>query len=176
MSKDMHEQGETHFANLVTNIEKTKLPEAVFKSVFLPVFAGKHKSTDTGDILRNWVGIAGAPGKEVEIIDPKGNTVFTVPPVFNSDFIDASNRQNSRQMSVIMSTYDLHRNALPILGQNFLHNTLPNKIDSITQASPSNETNGKRWQEIFDRYFPSSAPTKEQVQPSSNVTDDDFTF
>lgn len=176
---DLAQRGEEHFKNLVLelNNDVSKLPEVVFKSVFLPIFNGTRVLTDTDEILKSWVGIAGAPGKEVEIIDNSGNALFRVPPIFDSSFIDSGNANGGKQLSQIMSAYDLHRSVLPVVGENFLTKEIPQRVESLANDITPNKINEQRWQEIFDRYDETvkDKNTSTAAKPG-DVGDDDMVF
>lgn len=177
---DLIKQGEEHYKNLVEELNEdlVKLPETVFKNVFLPVFNGTRVLTDTDDVLKSWVGIAGAPGKEVQITDNVGNELFKVPPLFDSSFIDSGNVNKGEQLSRLMSSYDLHKNVLPLIGDNFLYKEMPGRISSLVNPSVPNKEHEQRWQAIFDRYVsPAQLQLKQNngVKPGA-VTDDDMSF
>lgn len=177
---DLVKQGENHYNNLVVELNEdlAKLPETIFKSVFLPVFNGTRALTETDDVLKSWVGIAGAPGKEVQITDNTGKGLFKVPPLFDSSFIDSGNNNKGEQLSRLMSGYDLHRNVLPLLGDNFLNKELPGRVANLVNPSTPNKEHEQRWQAIFDRYVsPEQLKLKQSNLPKPGaMTDDDMSF
>lgn len=65
------------------DVPNARIPEDIFRRAYLPMFAGipEEKWPVAGITLNNWYGVSGGPHFEVDVIDTKGNVLFTVPPI-----------------------------------------------------------------------------------------------
>ena len=166
-----------HFNELVQKPSKelAKLPEDVFIYYFLPYFCGEKLIDKDNDIIAKWISIAGNPNKEVDIIDNAGNTVTTIPAIVDSSFIDFKNLNKGQPIKNIIANYELHRNQLPIVGENYLRNTMDSRIDSLTKDSAVQVENELRWIGVFTRYNKIKSD-KEVVDTQDRLSDDEFSY
>lgn len=132
--------------------ELNQLPENIFESVFLPFFCGERKVSEQPDILVTWIGIAGTPGKEVEIIDARGKVLFNVPAMADTGVVDSMNKNGGQRMFDLIGTYMLHTSALPALGARYLNSVLGERMNKLMTESPTFKDSEAKWIEIFTRY------------------------
>lgn len=167
-----------HFDALVVkpNREINKLPESIFIQVFLPFFCGEKLITDEKDILVKWVSIAGAPTKEVQIIDDNGNDLFIVPPLMDSTIIDIKNEGQGQPFLSIISNYELHKNQLPVVGENYLKNSIDERMKTLTKDSTAHELNEKQWNNIFIRYNKIDGPNADESSDTNKLSDDEISY
>ena len=131
------------YNSLVVDHENSKLPETVFKSNFLPYFAGVEEPPKDKNPIVDWIAIAGSPMSKVDIIDNKGEVLYTTPPVV-SDGISDSILNSGLPVSDIMTEAELERNNIPLKGEKVLNEKLFSKTKTI-----SNHT---EWEDIYKRY------------------------
>lgn len=129
-----------------------KIPEDIFKQHFLPFFSGKEARDENKNVLGEWIGIAGSPVAEVNVIDNEGKVLFTVPPIFDSTVIKAVQDNLGKSFSDIYALYRLHSNNLPAQGENFLTKELSKKYADTITKSELLEENSKKWEKILNRY------------------------
>lgn len=133
-----------------------KCPEYIFKEEFLPFFKKfaaneiEKKDNDSHTLMHKWLCISGGHYKSVDVVDNKGETLFTVPPVFNPD---AVNMESLKQVGF----YDMVEEAkkkggrFPEEGNSYLYNRLDNLPTFLNNPETVNDDLDK-WREIFDRY------------------------
>jgi hypothetical protein len=157
-----------------------QLPETIFVRDFLPIFAGKVPLEKVKDFVQVWISISGSPTAAVDIIDRKGNTLFTVPGLFDTNFIDPSKKDGSMNFAEIVSFAKLHNAISPELEKRVFVENVQKKLDVIQKKSPSFIKNVQIWQDIFQRYGitdekeEKTTVSNSTVKQTSNVTDDDF--
>lgn len=167
-------QIDSSYSALVVNATKTRLPEHVFVSFFLPFFSGEleHPALVGRNPLTDWISIAGTPMAEVDITDVSNNTVFTIPSLFDTNIIDIINRKPGNALSDLYSQYDMRSN-VPSAANNYLANALYNKSMDITQNVNSLLSSKNRWEAILVRYGKiadgMSTNKLSQVDPSDDV-------
>ena len=166
-----------HFNELVEKPSKklTKLPENIFVYYFLPYFCGEKIIDKNSDIISKWIAIAGNPNKEVDIIDDEGNVVITIPALVDSSFIDFKNLNKGQPIKNIIANYELHKNQLPVVGENYLRNTMDSRIESLTRNSNIQIENELRWINIFTRYKKIGV-NKEEVKNIDRLLDDEISY
>lgn len=175
------------YSALVENSPRAKLPEELFVTNFLPFFTGKISIEKNTDFLPTWISIAGTPAADVDIIDKRGVTLFTVPAFIDSGFINPLKNTSGLSYSDIVNLAILYGNNIPKQGANLLTNELEAKIKRLKDKSPNYSKKIDMWTNIFTRYKDkidnsqagTSLPISNQVvkEPSklaSNISDDDF--
>lgn len=157
-----------------------QLPEHIFVRDFLPIFAGKVPLNKVKDFIQVWVSISGAPTSPVDIIDRKGEVLFTVPGLFDTNFIDPSKKDGSMNFAEIVHFAKLHNSISPSLEKKVFIDNVQKKIDNMQKKSPAFARNIKAWQDIFDRYGITEQKEEKTVsinglvKQTSNTSDDDF--
>lgn len=142
------------FDALVVNAHNdvAKLPEEIFKGHFLPFFSGEKDIKERKEFFSEWIGIAGSPMAEVNIIDNNGQTLFTVPPMLDSSVIETAKRNLGESFSDIYSQYKMHSNNLPVVGERVLADAFEKKIGTTIKKSDVVQANQDRWNSILNRY------------------------
>lgn len=156
---------------------RARLPERHFREIYLPMFAGDEKLLY--DInLGHWVNFAGNPYRGVDIIDEKGNVLFTVPPVFDRDTINPTTA-NRRTLFEVMETAQQYANIHPHQGLKYLDSELTGR--ALIMKVPANVAKDlDTWNMIFQRYGrpPLAKVSKKDSdkKESTAAPDDDFDF
>lgn len=161
------------YGDIVGEKVNGKLPENLFVQHFLPFFTGQVPSKDVHQYYQYWIGVAGTPMNEVDIIDGKGETIFTVPPIMNSDFVNPAKR--SKGMGDVFAEHSLHASHSPASGERFLANELSQRINEFEDNTEKLVTAEQKWNHIFKRYGVESPYKNEATQEvrSNNDNDDD---
>jgi hypothetical protein len=155
------------FSALVTEVPRAKLPEHIFKNLFLPVLSGAVNVEEADRIYVYWISVAGSPTAEIDVIDTKNNVLFTLPPVINSEMINSVDRRTALQD--IYTEGKLRENNLPILGQQYLIPRLGNKVQEF--LSSTTDDRAIKITEILARY--DIKPKNTEVKQVTAVIDDD---
>lgn len=146
--------------------DNARLDEVRFRDVFLPFFAGdtdpQYKVTMAhwynvarGDFDRqeysDSMNLAGASYREVDIVDEKGNVLFTVPPIMDRLAVRTLKRERGvPSVSDVIFQAQAYSNLSPMAGQHHLDVELNERGDRM--FSPNHHAYAVRWAEIFARY------------------------
>lgn len=169
---------ELFFKELVqgSRAEHNKLPEEVFVKNFLPYFSGQQTIKENPDVIPAWIGVAGSPTAEVDIVDAAGQTVFTVPAHMDTTIINATARfQQGGTLTQAMNQFELEKNNLPTLAQTRAAQEMHSRTTTMIQGSSAAEENRKAWDLIFTRYNlpnPYTAKTNHVAKASPPAVDD----
>lgn len=168
---------ETYNALVVNPMSNlAKLPEEIFVNSFLPYFSGKKSIAEDPSIFSYWIGIAGSPTSEVQIIDAAGNKLYTVPPMSDSNTVDISKGAEGTTMQEIIVNYTLYKNVTPMKGKNYLDSALDVKADELVGKSDYFKRNEQRWAEIFKRYGISPVPGKQESDAVAQSDSDELEY
>lgn len=173
--------GESAFEALVAEParRKTRLPEHVFVSTFLPYFCGELDIKKDPNILINWIAIAGAPTKEVVIVTDGDEELFHVPPMSDTSTIDVTALMaGGDNFKDIMSHFMLYQQQLPIKGEQYLSRVMPAQMERLRTESTQFTANEQRWKEIFVRYgkMPPEAIAPGVDPAKGNIGEDEMDF
>jgi hypothetical protein len=173
--KDADEGMENVFNGLIDNKPKGKLPEPLFREHYLKYFTGEIPMEEDTSIIAEWVGIAGSPGSEVDIVGPDGKTILTVPPLFNTDVIDPVRDNSENSFSNIISNYMLKSNNIPAAADRYLENELDKKKESVAKTKSNNIA---KWEKILDHYGVKANNNVEINNPNNeaDISDNDLDF
>ena len=159
------------YQTTIVNFKKSTIPEVVFKEYFLDFFKSGMNTPDKDLKYAKWIELSKSPYNEVDVIDNKGNIIFTTPPLFAKPVIDPSIIDIN--FSNIGSTYMMKSNRLQADADNYLAAKLApleNKVSADTENIIS------RWQNIFVMYSNAETMTKPNVDlpylPESDLDDD----
>ncbi len=128
---------------------RKKLPEQIFKSTFLPMFAGQETHPDI--TVGVWISIAGTPFAEVDIIDEQGQTLFSVPPIFERSIVD-STKGFDVPLSVVSDTVEKMMNQSPARATAFLYHHLDQVITDDATLIKWRDAHADAMDKIFARY------------------------
>lgn len=167
------------FDSLVVQVNKAHLPETVFQQHFLPFFAGEldAPSLKGRDVITDWISIAGTPMSEVDIVGENGETIFTVPPIFDTNIIQHVNRKAGNSLRDIMIEYEMRKGGVPAQASNFLNEALAAKSSDLVPDTAHAAVTTGRWNEIMKRYNKSSIDNSDAPkQTISNDPGDDVVY
>lgn len=164
--------------DLITTIESepnVRVPEPVFREIFLPYITGEKEikqGDDTVEPIKHWMGLAGGATSKVDVVDVKGNVLFTVPPVLDPACINLSaDRASASAFSTIFSSYEDTSRVHWALGRKQLVEDLSEKT-----AGLFNKPSDDAWKPVLDYYRPKTAG-KQQAAPTAQLHgDDDLTL
>lgn len=159
----------------------TKLPEATFIKVFLPVLAHRFiNQHDESFDIHKWISVAGGPFRPVDVIDSNGEVLYTVPPVYESSGVHSMASRHS--VFEIVSTLMLEIEQNPINANRKVRDRLFNSL----AVQGSNQTRFLvMWAFILKRYgYPvpwadgieefSEAIKEPDVKPDTSFDADSF--
>jgi len=169
-------------SEIAANVEKAahevraRLPERHFREIYLPMFAGDAKLNYPVD-LNHWVNFAGNPYREVDIINERGEVLYTVPPVLDRHSVNPMDGSETRtSIAHAISTAQQYGRIHPSQGVNYLNAELTER--ALIMKVPANVLKDlETWNAIFQRYNrpPIIQAQAEQVKPVVRP-DDDFDF
>jgi hypothetical protein len=130
-----------------------RLPEAIFRDWFLPVFAGQV--TDTADVrtrLREWLSVAGNPFHEVLIIDTNNHAIrlFRVPPLFDRSVV-RSIVEGRNTLGHIMRSAEQYARISPQAGRQYMVEQFK-RYELFEDINEHRMQFAGRWNEILKRY------------------------
>lgn len=149
---------------------RAKLPESIFKNMFVEDLI---KNKGQGVIGAKFIEYAGGPYNEVDIIDNKGDTIFTCPPIYDRSSTDKKTKQIP--FSEIAGTYELKKSRMPSEANKYM-----NDISSSIKNSVKVEENGNayRWSVILNKYNDDAESKEDTITESININtnkvDDDL--
>lgn len=156
------------FSLLVENIPKPKLPEYIFKQLFLPVIAGEVSLEESNKLFIYWVSVAGTASQEIDVIDTRGAVLFTLPAVMDTSVLNTTDRRLA--LSDIYDEAKRHGNQLPVLADRFLIPQLNKKVGEFL-SRPENQERTNRIKKILERYG-KVLPTVTEVKINTDEDDD----
>lgn len=150
-----------------------KLPEQIFINRFLPFFSGQRPLSEYPKLFTDWISIAGAPNREVAIVDNYDNELFRVPSIISTDVIDL---QKSGNFNEIFDQYELRSRQLPVIGNKFIAEVMAVKSKQILTNDPRANSREAAWMSIFARYNLIPAANKTSHKQTSLTVDDDLDY
>lgn len=156
------------YDSLVNHQIRGRLPESIFVNHFLGFFSGEKPATPENKIIEQWISIAGTPMSEVDIVNEKGEVLFNVPSLFETNMLDIAKTSTTNSLPQIYGTYDAKVNHIPAVGNKYLADALGDKIENMVKDSPVLNTNKQRWNDILTRYN-----KLEQSQSTNVIKEDD---
>jgi len=150
------------YRELVTDISISTIPEKIFVEIFLDYFRSGGQMNTVNPLTIKWLELAGGPYNPVNVLDDKGNIVFTTPGIYckpNTDTlkVDYGN---------LVSTFNLKANRIHEEGLNYLTVNLAGTVNKINVEYDSYLL---RWKAIFNRY--SKAPKQEGKVTVTKIQD-----
>lgn len=173
---DIREKTDFFHDSLVAKTPKARLPESIFRSHFLPYFAGQTGITKDSNVLVEWISVAGSPMSEVDVIDQNQNVLFTVPALFDTNIIEIAKREAGKSLADIYQNFELRNNNIPAVAQNYLSHALADKLQEIQKPSEYRHQNEQRWTSILEHYGVQSASGKAATSQQTNDDHDDVVY
>lgn len=153
--------------------DNPKIPEPVFRELFLPAFANPDKDTkiEKDNFLSHWIGLVGGPTTEVDLVNMKGDVILTVPPIFDSSVLNESTTTAARIKSVFLNL------AEDTFQQRALHEFQENSTKELNALLKSDrEVQVNRWAKVFEHYGLIKEGSVNKPQSNNNNAIDDFDF
>jgi len=174
------EESERAFINDLIDAVTTppkKIPEPVFREIFLPYFTGERKPDPNNSAIAHWIGLVGSASDPADIVDVKGDVLFQVPPMYDSSVIDTRrNSKDAKNFATIFSVYEEEARVHPALGKKFLVEELSKKAD-VTIPEDMAEKSKYSWDPVLKYYkLIPDTPEKGKVQENQTPGDDDLEF
>lgn len=136
----------------IANAERRRLEEHIFKNVFLPMFLGQPNPA-VGEPIRigNWTAFAGSPHAEVDVIDARGQVLFTVPPAYNAKAIAPAQFDGGTDgMKYVMNQTRLLYDVRPVEAEGFFYQEITQRA---TNMKSSDDATTKRYEEAWKKIF-----------------------
>lgn len=174
------EESERAFINDLIDAVTTppkKIPEPVFREIFLPYFTGERKPDPNNSAIAHWIGLVGSASDPADIVDVKGEVLFQVPPMYDSSVIDTRrNSKDAKNFATIFSVYEEEARVHPALGKKFLVEELSKKAD-VTIPEDMAEKSKYSWDPVLKYYkLIPDTPENNKAQVNQTPGDDDLEF
>ena len=134
------------------------LPEKIFVEYFLPFFVGDPRCQEANGgvgeakMLNDWVMVAGGPMHRVNITDPTGKVLFTVPAIAATSFIDPMRKDNDITFREIVTMAGQYTLLSPTMGENYSTEALMAKFQNLYRKDMTVGVREGEWLAIFHRY------------------------
>lgn len=152
-----------------------RIPENVFRELFLPVFAGTGDAElerKTGEFCAHWAGIVGSHSDSAEVVDVQGNKLFTVPPLIATNLLNPTEEGFKAGMygRTLTAMTDAAR-VNPRMAAAEYAAAMGEKLDKVIQKTDNNP-----WEQVFSFYglIPNAAVTP--TADKNTDLDEDFDF
>ena len=130
-----------------------RLPETLFVEFFLPLFRGDIKDPLLVEEYRSkWFTLARHPQGEVNIIDERGNVLFTTPSYSYTKMFDPTKSDVTGSFKDLITIANQMGSANPIRAKQYLENNLIKKFDAMRVKGHVLTKEEERWIAIFQRY------------------------
>jgi len=156
-----------------------QLQERIFVHVFLPIFAGDEKNLYKAKLYPHWINVAGNPYRSVDVINPRGEVLFRVPPLLDRTRLRTSTQAGERaprsSMSHVVASAMQYSAMSPAMGERYMSREFTQRALLMTvPASVLKDL--ETWNEIFKRYGrpplvavnESAAPSESGDKPADN--------
>jgi hypothetical protein len=145
----------------------SRLSEKEFRN-FVPFFTGQANIFEREDVLEDWITIAGSRYMPVEVYDPTGATIFTVPGLFTTSSVNLT-EQSSSTIKDIMHGYEQRSGLPPMVGTTYMLNELYNKSEDLDKNLTLDREASEMWDVIFKYYGVQVTPVD-----TVSIVEDDF--
>lgn len=152
--EELKQATETSSRGLIHGFEKNKLKESIFREYFLPFFTNEVAPSPENNAYAYWVGVAGSPTSEVDVIDDNGNFLFTVPALLNTNSLEVlQNRHRGPSVKDMYLEYAQMSQGLAPVATNAWNRGLYEKMkDIITSDNPAFQSDREKWKKIYEYY------------------------
>jgi hypothetical protein len=154
--------------------DRKRMPERIFVGLWLPFFYEGRNEFYPELSFAMWSNFAGNEYREVDVVNTKGEVLFTVPPRFDRAGINAligkdrTNLPGGNIMNVIKNA-ELKSRVSPNDGRMFLNHHLKQRALLMGNIPPSVKVNIDRWNAIFKRYGLKPITETEEVTHEPNA-------
>ena len=152
--------------------EKSRLPEHIFVSYFLPFFIGQRQVDEKNNYPAQWISIAGSPTSEVDVIDSSGTVLYTVPAFFNTKKNNPVGERGNLNFNALISAAELLKSRSPIESNNTVNQLYQAKMSKYINTNIDSE-DAKKWKFIFDKYKITSNIQEDKEEDKEEVSKGD---
>lgn len=152
--------------------ERAKIPEPVFRQVFLPYFTGEADADKNFRHLQQWAGLTGSATTWADVVNEKGEVIFEVPPPLNTD--DLNVEKTGRGTAGILTEFASQMRLHPALGAQVLAENWPDKLETILGDENKVSKGEQAWAKIRQHY--NIEPKDGTAPAASEGTGDEFEF
>lgn len=171
-------EGERAFiTELVDQIStpRCKIPEPVFREIFLPYFMGEKLPDADHTPFAHWIGLVGSASEPADVVNVKGETLFEVPPLYDSSVIDPTKKNaEAHDFATIFSVYQDESKVHPVYGQRYLVDQLTKKAS--VGLPENNETHHYSWLPALKHYNLVKEENGQTIAAPGSISDDDLSF
>lgn len=182
--KNLSEQnveGQRAFINEITEAitePPKRIPEPVFRELFLPYFTGERSPDPENDAIAHWIGLVGSASEPADVVNGQGDVLFQVPPMMDTSRLDVTTRtEGGMSFSKVFEQYRDEASLHPSMGNRFLAEQLANKL-STNLSGPESADTKYSWRGMLDYYklTPGSQENGKTPSSASDISDDDLDF
>lgn len=159
---------------LIDRVERSKLPEPLFRQNFLNFFIGKENPGPESEVVSAWISIAGSPTAEVDIVDAAGQTLFTAPALFSTNTLN-TDRKTHRSLDIRDLYLEVAREEVGLapVAANLLYQGLTAKSADIVAPPTTGDEEYQKWAKLYDFYKISRTQADQQVTSAAQAAEDD---
>lgn len=173
---EMMDAEQRAFEGLVLSEPRSRLPEPLFREHFWPYFNHDREVQRDQNVFAQWVGVAGSPTSEVDVVNEKGDIVFTVPALLNTGILNVL-KSDHQQQSIKETFQETSRLAadLPDVATTFFQKMLQHKLGDISSNRPPQEKDVQNWKKIAE-YYGTATPDAATAQTTKVDPDDELQY
>lgn len=153
--------------------DRKRMPERIFVGLWLPFFHKGQNEFYPQLSFGMWAAYAGNDYREVDVINTKGEVLFTVPPRFDRAGIRALLKDRAKipggNILSVIKNAELKSRISPRDGSMYLASHLRQRAMLMGNIPPSVKVNIERWNTIFKRYGLKPLYETEEVTPEPNA-------
>jgi hypothetical protein len=172
LTNDIRKSQDNIFDMLIQDKVINVLPEPVFREHFLPYFVNPLVAEQNNKIVAAWVGIAGTPMAEVNVVNPKGEVLFTVPPLIDSNIFNVVRKPRESSFQDIQAETQLRQSNPNARAADYFNESTSRRVGGMIQESPNRSINEQRWADIFQYYNIDNPDKAKQAQTSGSANSD----
>ena len=105
---------------------EARVPEHIFRDTVIPILAGENAAS----AVQVWEHLAGSVFNKIQVTDPAGMTLFTVPALATSPKTSASERDSKNSLYEVMQGYEMRALVSPVFALRFMEQSLADKINT----------------------------------------------
>lgn len=162
--------------------EVKAIPEPVFRELFLPYFTGEKQMTAEQNAAQHWMGLVGSPTMPADVVNIKGEVLFTVPPLIDTSNLNTLNKDRRQGFASIFINFQEQAKLHANLGVQELSQGLARKTGEIMPEPGTPTSSQYSWNGCLN-YYRAQGLINDGVQvaqPNQAVSaapgDEDMTF
>ena len=139
--------------NNILQDHRRSYPETKFKQYFAPFFLGVYEVPPQYNLLTMWVSEIGSQHVEVDVIDPVGNILFTVPPILNTNGINIGiNAVHPHRFKNLENLHQAESHNNPSGATVDYYNGVAHKLGSLFEGFSADPSHTDKWLKIYAFY------------------------